>query len=94
MQPRPILPRLVPGCSVIVCTRYRPDPLARCLASLATMDGPDPEVIVVDNTQGDPETERVTTRAGARYVVETRVGLSRARNAGIDAASWRADRLP
>ena len=77
----------MPGCSVIVCTRHRPDPLGRCLASLAALDGPDPEVIVVDNTQGDPETERVANRAGARYVVETRVGLSRARNAGIDAAT-------
>ena len=84
---RPILPRLVPGCSVIVCTRHRPDLLARCLASLASMDGPEPETIVVDNTEGDRETKRVTARAGARYVVETRVGLSRARNTGIDAAT-------
>ena len=75
----------MPGCSVIVCTRYRPDLLARCLASLAGMDGPEPETIVVDNTEGDPETKRVTARAGARYVVETRGGLSRARNTGIDA---------
>jgi glycosyltransferase involved in cell wall biosynthesis len=77
----------VPGCSVIVCTRHRPDALARCLASLAAMDGPDPEVIVVDNTQGEPDTERVAARAGARYLVEPRVGLSRARNSGIDAAT-------
>jgi glycosyltransferase involved in cell wall biosynthesis len=83
----PILPRLVPACSVIVCTRYRSQSLERCLASLEGMDGLDPEVIVVDNTPGDPETERVTTGAGARYVVETKSGLSRARNAGIDAAT-------
>jgi glycosyltransferase involved in cell wall biosynthesis len=51
------------------------------------MREPDREVIVVDNTQGDPETERVSTGAGARYVVEERVGLSRARNTGIDEAT-------
>jgi GT2 family glycosyltransferase len=51
------------------------------------MDGPDREVIVVDNTKGDPQTERVTARAGAHYVVENRVGLSHARNAGVDAAT-------
>ena len=50
------------------------------------MDGPEPEKIVVDNTEGDPETKRVTASAGARYVVEPRAGLSRARNTGIDAA--------
>ena len=84
---RPILPRLVPGCSVIVCTRHRPDPLERCLASLAALEGPDPEVIVVDNTAGDPGTAELASRAGARYLVETQVGLSRARNTGINAAS-------
>jgi O-antigen biosynthesis protein len=74
------------SCSVIVCTRRRPDQLGQCLASLATLDGPDPEVIVVDNTPGDPETKRLTTDAGARYVIQDRGGLSNARNAGIDAA--------
>ena len=42
---------------------------------------------MVDNTPGDSETERITTHAGARYLVESRVGLSNARNAGIDAAN-------
>jgi glycosyltransferase involved in cell wall biosynthesis len=51
------------------------------------LDGHDPEVIVVDNTHGDPATERVTADANARYLLERRVGLSSARNAGIDAAS-------
>jgi glycosyltransferase involved in cell wall biosynthesis len=51
------------------------------------MDGPDPEVIVVDNTQGDSETKRVSTAAGARYLAEPRLGLSRARNTGMDAAT-------
>jgi glycosyltransferase involved in cell wall biosynthesis len=51
------------------------------------MDGPRFETIVVDNTPGDPETRRVAARASARYVIAARVGLSRARNAGIRAAT-------
>jgi glycosyltransferase involved in cell wall biosynthesis len=73
--------------SVIVCTRFRPYALARCLASLAEMDYRNPELIVVDNTKGDLETERVTAQTSARYLVEPRVGLSRARNTGIEAAT-------
>jgi len=37
---------------------------------------------VVDNTSGEREVERLAADAGARYVVEPREGLSRARNTG------------
>jgi glycosyltransferase involved in cell wall biosynthesis len=57
------------------------------LASLAALEGPDPEMIVVDNTQGDSETEGVAQEAGATYIIERRVGLSRARNTGIEAST-------
>jgi cellulose synthase/poly-beta-1,6-N-acetylglucosamine synthase-like glycosyltransferase len=77
----------VSGCSVIVCTRHRTDALERCLASLAQIDEPECELIVVDNTQGDTETERISTNAGARYIVAEGLGLSGARNAGIDSAT-------
>jgi glycosyltransferase involved in cell wall biosynthesis len=77
----------LPARSVIVCTRYRPDLLGRCLAALADQEGNDHEVIVVDNTPGDPETERVVSSHGFGYLVEPRVGLSRARNRGALAAS-------
>src|SRR4029450_5888992 len=72
--------------SVIVCTRYRANSLARCLASLGAMDASPDEVVVVDNTVGDPDCERVVAEAGARYLLEPRGGLSRARNAGALAA--------
>ena len=75
----------VPACSVIVCTRYRGALLERCLRALASLDHPNYEVVVVDNTPGDPETERVVRRARVRYIRETRTGLSRARNAGARA---------
>lgn len=72
-----------PWCSVIVPTRYRAADLNRCLAAVSRQDcsfGFD--VIVVDNSSGDPDTERVAASWGARYVREPRSGLCRARNRG------------
>lgn len=79
-------PLMSPSCSVVVCTRNRPELLARCLASLGRLDHPSYEVIVVDNTQGQPEVERLARDGGARYLVERRAGPSRARNSGGRAA--------
>jgi glycosyltransferase involved in cell wall biosynthesis len=78
----------MPGalCSVVVCTRHRPALLARCLESLAQLEYPSYELIVVDNTQGEREVEQLAAEAGAHYVTEGRVGLSRARNTGCQAA--------
>jgi glycosyltransferase involved in cell wall biosynthesis len=76
-----------PACSVVVCTRERPRLLERCLASLVRLDHPSYEIVVVDNTPGDRETERIATDAGARCIHEPRTGLSRARNQGARASS-------
>lgn len=74
--------------SVVVCTRARPQALAACLASLALQDSPPREILVVDNAPEDPATREVVERfAGVRWVPEPRPGLSRARNAGVRAAS-------
>jgi O-antigen biosynthesis protein len=75
-----------PSCSVVVCTRNRAALLGRCLASLSRLEHPDHEVIVVDNTPGQPEVEQLAKDVGARYLVERRTGLSRARNSGARAA--------
>jgi cellulose synthase/poly-beta-1,6-N-acetylglucosamine synthase-like glycosyltransferase len=69
-----------------VCTRSRAALLGRCLASLTRLEHPDYEVIVVDNTPGQAEVEQLAKNAGARYLVERRTGLSRARNSGARAA--------
>jgi cellulose synthase/poly-beta-1,6-N-acetylglucosamine synthase-like glycosyltransferase len=74
-------------CSVVVCTRHRPALLARCLESLNRLEHQSYEILVVDNTRGDPDVERIADAAGARYVVEPHVGLSRARNTGARAAA-------
>ena len=70
--------------SIIVCTRGRPESLARTLASLRGALGSDDEVIVVDNAPADDGTRRVAGAFdAARYVVEPRPGLDIARNTGL-----------
>jgi GT2 family glycosyltransferase len=70
--------------SVVVCTRDRPDDLARCLASLDRLDPKPDEVLVVDNAPEGPAAREVVERhAGVIYVPEPRTGLSVARNTGI-----------
>lgn len=73
--------------SVIICTRDRPDELARCLDSIArSVPAPD-EIIVVDNApEGCATRDVLSDRPDLRYVAEPRPGLSQARNAGIAAA--------
>ena len=72
--------------SVVICTRDRPDELARCLASLPAQSRRADEVIVVDNASTGPETREVSVAAGVHYVREHRPGLDIARNTGLLAA--------
>ena len=73
--------------SIVICTRHRPQDLATCLASIRDEIASGREVVIVDNGP-DSETEAmVRAHPRVRYVVESRAGLSRARNAGIAAAS-------
>ncbi len=73
--------------SLLICTKDRPDELARCLASIPNQSLPPVEVIVVDNASAGDGTRRVVEAAGATYVREDRVGLDFARNAAVRAAS-------
>lgn len=77
--------------TVAVCTRDRPQDLARCLDSLdvARAAAPGPvDVLVVDNAPPDDATERVVrARADVRYVVEPVAGLDVARNRALAEAS-------
>ena len=77
-----------PSCSVVVCTREREHLLARCLASLAAQTV-SPEIIVVDNTAGSVAVEAICKDYGAELLVEPRLGINRARNAGAMAARGR-----
>jgi glycosyltransferase involved in cell wall biosynthesis len=73
--------------TVIICTRDRPDPLARCLASLPAQSLVPDEVVVVDNASEGTMTRDVALAAGVRYLREDRPGLDVARNTGLLAAT-------
>ena len=75
-----------PSCSVVVCTRHRATALAGCIESLQALEHPSYEIVVVDNSPGDDDVRRLVARAGAKYVHQPRLGLSRARNSGAAAA--------
>jgi GT2 family glycosyltransferase len=75
--------------SVVICTRERPDELGRCLESITALRTRPREVVVVDNSPGDPRTREVCERFPVAYVVEEVPGLARARNRGILESSGR-----
>jgi glycosyltransferase involved in cell wall biosynthesis len=74
------------AASLVICTRNRPDLLRLCLQNICSLDPAPFEVIVVDNTAGDPATELLSREFGAQYIVESNPGLSRARNRGMEAS--------
>lgn len=75
------------SASVVICTRDRPELLARCLGSLATMLGPADEVLVVDNASRSAATQEVArAHPFVRYVHEPTPGLDVARNTGVRAS--------
>ena len=76
-----------PSASVVICTRDRPEELARCLASFAQQTLVPNEIIVVDNASRDDRTWKAAVAAGTTYIREDRPGLDFARNAGAQAAS-------
>lgn len=58
--------------------------LTRCLSAVVRLQPAPTRVIVVDNSQGDADTERVAREFGARYTLEPKAGLSQARKRGLD----------
>lgn len=81
-----------PPLTVAICTKDRPENLARCLkhlSALQTLDTSSPfEILVVDNGSADPGTRRmVEASPKARYVLEPRPGLDFARNRAIKEAT-------
>jgi O-antigen biosynthesis protein len=69
--------------TVIICTRNRPACLRSCLEGVKALDPAADEILVIDNTAGDSETESIAGQFSARYAVEPAKGLSRARNRGL-----------
>lgn len=71
----------------MVCTRYRPGQLRKCLEAVLQLDPAPTEVLVVDNTPGDPAARAAALDFGAGYTIEPVPGLSRARNRGLAESS-------
>jgi GT2 family glycosyltransferase len=76
-----------PHISVVTCTRDRPERLAECVRELARLEYPHYEIIVVDNAPADPGAvpaalESLDPAVPVRYALESRPGLSMARNTG------------
>lgn len=70
--------------SVVICTRDRPEQLARCLRSLQALSQAPEEILVVDNDPSSDATRQLVAQTpGVQYVLEPRPGLSVARNTGI-----------
>jgi glycosyltransferase involved in cell wall biosynthesis len=80
-----------PEITIAVCTRDRPDDLARSLRSLADQAYERVRIVVVDNAPSDDRSRRVAAafarQHDVEYVTETRPGLSWARNRAIEACT-------
>jgi len=70
--------------SIVICTRNRPEQLARCLRSLQDLSHCPQEILVVDNDPTKDSTRQLVDQIpGIQYIPELRPGLSIARNTGI-----------
>jgi len=72
----------LPHCSVIVCTRARPESLDRCLEALSKLRYTNYEVVVVDSAPIDDSASLIANKWDARYLIQPSPGLSKARNRG------------
>lgn len=85
---REVFLQTAPFASVVVCTRDRPDLVARCIPALLAQWYPAYEIIIIDNASVTSATadllqEQYADEPRIRYVREDRPGLSAARNRGI-----------
>jgi glycosyltransferase involved in cell wall biosynthesis len=69
--------------TIAVCTCNRPNDLRNCLKAIGRLDPGPNEVVVIDNSAGDPATKSAAKEFDIRYVIEPAPGLSRARNRAI-----------
>jgi O-antigen biosynthesis protein len=82
-DPPPTISTSSPTVTIVICTRNRPDQLRNCLQAVSNLEPAPTEVLVVDNTSGEPEIKAAALALGARYTIESVPGLSRARNRGL-----------
>lgn len=89
-----VAPDRLPSLTVAICTKDRPEYLARCVNSLEALPSSafgrpvSIEVLVVDNAPSDNQTrDLIASRPGARYAHEPRPGLDFARNRALEEAT-------
>ena len=82
-----------PHMTVQIATHNRPGPLRRCLDSVAAVDYPAFDIIVIDNAPCDDEAravvqawEQAHPEVAVRYLREPVPGAARAHNRGLEAA--------
>lgn len=78
-----------PSLTIAICTKDRPDNLARCLQSLQQLvkQSPELEILVIDNAPCDDRTQKlVDSLPWVRYVREPKPGLDFARNKALQSA--------
>jgi GT2 family glycosyltransferase len=88
-QPGEVVPVSALPITVVVATRERAKSLSRCLNSLARLDYPDYEVVVVDNAPLTDSTAKLLQQRperNVRYVREDQQGLAAAHNRGLEVA--------
>jgi GT2 family glycosyltransferase len=75
--------------TVAICTKDRPDNLARCLNSLLPLQSPNAfEIVVIDNAPSDDRTQALVSGVpSVRYVREPKPGLNFARNRALEEAN-------
>ncbi|MGC2203469.1 MAG: glycosyltransferase [Stellaceae bacterium] len=76
-----------PRVSVVVCAYNAERTMDRCLASLAVLNYPDYEVIVVNDGSSDRTLEIAESYGYCRIISQPNRGLSAARNVGAEAAT-------
>lgn len=80
-------PAATPRISVIVCTRNGSATLRACLESLAALNYPEFEVLVIDDGSTDASAEIAQSFSQVRYHRQEHAGLSVARNFGAQLAT-------
>ncbi|HSL06168.1 MAG TPA: glycosyltransferase [Nitrospiraceae bacterium] len=77
-----------PTTTIAICTRDRPEDLARCLQAISLLPDAGQEVLVIDNCPStDATRDIVAGQRGVRYVREDRPGLNNARNRALNESS-------
>ena len=84
--PRPVISPSLPKVSIVVCSYNGGATLHECLLSLMKLNFPDYEVILVDDGSQDDTPDIAAQFPQVRYIRQANMGLSVARNVGLEAA--------